>query len=186
MTKQLFIEPCIRKDFIYFCRNGTTKGVKTMSKILKNTIKEIDELKLVGFRVLCAGDQYIVEIPKATARLHERIDDIKHAVSPIQWYGAFVVENETEDTDGYWVCVEVGEFEDIPSDMVTLTVPAQLYAAARYTGENDKIMNAYEELHQWIAENNYIRLKDQWHLEKYYGWNDVRNVDVELLDTISK
>ncbi len=27
------------------------------------SIKELEELKLVGLRVLCAGGQYIVEIP---------------------------------------------------------------------------------------------------------------------------
>ncbi|WP_449442969.1 hypothetical protein [Ureibacillus acetophenoni] len=35
-------------------------------------------------------------------------------------------ENQTAEEDGYWVCVEVKEYEDIPSDMVTLTVPSLL------------------------------------------------------------
>lgn len=156
------------------------------SKILDKIIKELDELKLVGFRVLCSGDQYIVEIPKASFRLSERISEIKQLVNPLQQYGAFVVENETADKDGYWVCVEVKEYEDIPPDMVTLTVPSQLYAITRHKGENYKIMDSYDELHKWIDENNYTRLKDKWHLEKFYSWNDVENVDVELFDTISK
>ncbi|WP_042148262.1 GyrI-like domain-containing protein [Paucisalibacillus sp. EB02] len=156
------------------------------TKELNNTIKELDELKLVGFRVLCPGDQYVVEIPKASSHLSERISEIKHVVNPLQQYGAFVVENETVDKDGYWVCVEVKEFEDIPPDMVTLTVPSQMYAVTRHKGENKKIMNSYDELHKWIHANNYTRLKEKWHLEKFYSWNDVENVDVELFDTISK
>ncbi len=119
-------------------------------------------------------------------RLHERIGEIKQVVDPIQWYGAFVVENETDETDGYWVCVEVKEFEGIPDGMETLTIPPQLYAITRYTGENHRIMNAYEELHKWIDEHDYTRLKDKWHIEKYYGWTDSKNVDVELYDTIRK
>ena len=156
------------------------------TNILNKTIKELDEIKLVGFRVLCAGDEYIVEIPKASFRLSERISEIKQVVNPLQQYGAFVVENETADHDGYWVCVEVKEFEDIPSDMVTLTIPPQRYAVIRHKGENKTIMNAYDELHKWIDDNNYTRLKDKWHLEKFLSWQDARNVDVELFDTICK
>ncbi|MEH7526288.1 GyrI-like domain-containing protein [Bacillus sp. JJ1503] len=93
--------------------------------IQNKAIKGLDELRLVGFRVLCSGDQYLVEIPKASLRLCERISEIKQVVNPIEQFGAFVVENETADEDGYWVCVEVKEYEDIPTDMVTLTIPPQ-------------------------------------------------------------
>lgn len=129
---------------------------------------------------MCAGDEYIVEIPKASFLLNERISEIKQVVNPSQQYGAFVVENETANHDGYWVCVEVKEYEDIPSDMVTLTILPQWYAV------NKKIRNAYDELHKWIDDNNYTRLKDKWHLEKFYSWQDAENVDVELFDTICK
>jgi len=157
-----------------------------MSEMKKMIVKELDSLKLVGFRVLCAGDQYIVEIPKATSRLSECLSEIKNMVNPSERYGAFVVENETEESDGYWVCVEVEEFEDIPSEMESLTIPPQTYAVTRHVGENHKIMLAYEELHKWIEENNYSRLKDKWHLEKYFSWEDTGNIDVELFDTIRK
>ncbi|MFD1173968.1 GyrI-like domain-containing protein [Oceanobacillus picturae] len=156
----------------------------TETGLQNKTIKELGELKLVGFRVLCSGDQYINEIPKASQRLKNRISEIKHVVNPLLQFGAFVVENGTDEEDGYWVCVEVKEYEDVPSDMVTLTVPAQTYAASRYKGANYKIMDAYEDLHRWIEENNYKRLKDKWHLEKFYSWQDTENVDVELLDTV--
>ena len=153
--------------------------------VAHKTIKELDELKLVGFRVLCAGEEYIVEIPKVFSRLSERIHEIKQVVNPLHLVGAFVVGDENTDKDGYWVCIEVKEYEDIPADMVTLTVPSQRYAVIRHKGENKTIRNSYEELHQWISDNNYLRLMDQWHIEKYYSWNDVHNVDVELFDTIS-
>ena len=147
-------------------------------------IKELDEIKLVGFRVLCPGDQYIIEIPKASLQLSERISEIKQVVNPLLQFGAFVVENETDEEDGYWICVEVKEYEDIPFDMVTVTVPPQRYAVSRYKGVNYKIMDAYNELHLWIDENKYRRIKNKWHLEKFYSWKDNENVDVELLDTV--
>ncbi|WP_331000824.1 GyrI-like domain-containing protein [Radiobacillus kanasensis] len=148
-------------------------------------IKEMDELKLVGFRVLCPGDQYIKEIPKATWNLEERVSEIKHVIHPIRQIGAFVVDNETDEEDGYWVCVEVKEFEDVPADMVTLVIPAQRYAAFRYNGPNHKIMHeAYGELHKWMEKKNLKRLENKWHLEVFFSWKDIENVDIELLDTV--
>lgn len=154
------------------------------STIQNMTIKELDELKLVGFRVLCSGDRYNVEIPKASIHLSERLSEIKNIVNPHYQMGAFVVDNETSDEDGYWVCVEVKEYEDIPTDMVTLTVPPQKYAVTRHKGPNEKIMDTYNQLHKWIEEKNYLRLTNKWHIEKLYKWKDIKTVDVELFDTI--
>ncbi|WP_409291227.1 GyrI-like domain-containing protein [Peribacillus sp. SCS-37] len=155
-----------------------------MAETTQKRIIEIDDLKLVGFRILCSGDKYSEEIPKASRKLSERINEIKQAVNPLLQYGAFVVENDRAEEDGYWISVEVKEYKDIPADMVTLTVPSQKYAVSRHKGANHQIMNSYEELHKWINENNYIRLKEKWHLEKFYSWNDTQNLDVDLLDTI--
>ncbi len=145
---------------------------------------ELSELKLVGFRILCPGEQYVNEIPKATLQLSERISEISNVINPFQQIGAFVVEDETDKEDGYWICVEVNEYEDIPDDMITLTVPSQRYAVVRHKGPNNKIRNAYEDLHKWIEENNYLRLTNKWHLEKFNSWTDIEEVDVELFDTI--
>ncbi|MDI2586668.1 GyrI-like domain-containing protein [Psychrobacillus sp. NEAU-3TGS] len=150
----------------------------------QQTIKELDEMKLVGLRVQCLGDQYINEIPKASMELQQRIDEIKQVINPSFQIGAFVVDNTTDEEDGYWVCVEVKEYENIPEGMVVLTVPSQKYGAIRHTGSNNMIRNSYETLHKWIEEKGLKRLKDKWHLEIYYSWQDPKNVDVLLLDTV--
>ncbi|MBE4909842.1 GyrI-like domain-containing protein [Bacillus luteolus] len=155
-----------------------------MNESMKYTIKQLNQLKLVGFRVLCAGDQYIVEIPKASKCLQESISEIKQVVNPLIQYGAFVVEPETHEENGYWVCVEVQEYDEIPSNMVTLTIPSQRYAVTRHIGANYQIMDSYSQLHEWINENNYSRLKEKWHLEKFYSWTNTEKVEVELFDTI--
>lgn len=126
----------------------------------------------------------ILEIPRASKRLSERLSEIKQVVNPLQQFGAFVVESGTEEEDGYWVCVEVKEYKDIPTDMVNLTVPPQRHAVSRYKGANNKIIDYYSELHKWIEENKYKRLKDKWYLEKFCSWKYAENVDVELLDTV--
>ncbi len=156
----------------------------TGTSMQMKSIKQLGELKLVGIRVLCAGDQYIVQIPKASLKLNERISEIKHVINPMQQIGAFVVDNETEEQDGYFICVEVQKFENIPTDMVTLTIPSQTYAVLRHKGENKKIVDAYHHLHQWIEEKNYDRQKNKWHLEIFHSWENSENIDVELLDTI--
>jgi predicted transcriptional regulator YdeE len=150
-----------------------------------SVIKSIGELKLVGFRVLCPGNQYVVEIPKASLQLSARLAEIKNVVNPGVQYGAFVVENESENEDGYWVCVEVKEYTDIPEDMVSLTIPSQMYAVARYEGPNHKIRDSYTELHNWIEANEFKRLTDKWHLEIFHSWKDPESIMVELLDTVS-
>ncbi len=76
------------------------------------------------------------------------------------------------------------EYDEIPSGMVTLTIPPQTYAVIRHQGPNDKIRDSYQTLHKWIVENNNIRLTNKWHLEKYHEWNDLENIDIELFDTI--
>ncbi|QQZ09910.1 GyrI-like domain-containing protein [Heyndrickxia vini] len=148
------------------------------------TVKILDELLLVGFRVLCSGDQYTNEISKTSLRLNTRMSEIKHVINPSQQVGAFVVENSSDDEDGYWICFEVSKYEDIPNDMVTLTIPSQKYAVLRHRGSNVEIMNAYQDLHLWMKENNYRRQKEKWHIERFYNWIDPKNVDVELFDTI--
>lgn len=147
-------------------------------------VKRCSEMKLVGIRVLCTGDEYLLEIPKASKQLSERREEIKNKVNQSLQYGAFVVDNESDEEDGYWVCVEVSQFEGIPADLVTLTIPAQTYAVWRHKGSNEKIMEAYCELHKWIEESGYKRVTDKWHLEVFHKWTDSQDIDVELMDTI--
>jgi predicted transcriptional regulator YdeE len=147
-------------------------------------VKHCSEIKLVGIRVLCGGDEYLEEIPKASRQLSERIDEISNVVDRSLQHGAFVVDNSSEREDGYWVCVEVSDYEDIPANMVTLTIPSQRYAVLRHKGSNYKIREAYCDLHQWIEGNGYKRVTDNWHLEVFHNWSDSQNIDVELMDTI--
>lgn len=147
-------------------------------------LTQLSELKLVGFRVLCPGDQYIKEIPKASKQLSDRLGEIKNVVNPSLQYGAFVVETDSNENDGYWVCVEVTGFKEVPEGMVTLTIPSQNYAVIRHCGSNVLIRDTYHLLHQWVESNGYQRLKDKWHLEIFHDWSDPDNLDMELLDTV--
>lgn len=149
-------------------------------------IIELHEMKLVGIRVVCPDDQYVHEIPKASFQLKERLKEISYVVSPVKLVGAFVVGDYSEEEDGYWVCVEVSEINEVPEGMVSLVVPEQKYAVIRHQGPNVEIRSTYEKLHQWIEENSFERLHRSWHLEIYNEWGspDISDIDVDLYDTI--
>ncbi len=157
-----------------------------VKKMKEPVVKKLEELKLTGFRVLCPGEEYAIEILKASKLLESRLSEVKNVKNRAIQFGAFIVDTNSEEEDGYWVAVEVEEFEDIPEGMVTLTVPAQRYASAKYEGPNTGIFNAYDELHSWVAEQGHKRLTDKWHVEIFKSWDDPNNLVVELLDTIEQ
>ncbi|GLB59566.1 GyrI-like domain-containing protein [Cytobacillus sp. NCCP-133] len=79
----------------------------------------MEKLKLVGFRVLCPPEQYLKEISKAISLLSLRFGEIKNKV------GAFFAEDKPIEEEGYWICVEVKEIEDVLTGMTSLEIPAQ-------------------------------------------------------------
>ncbi|MEI5905542.1 GyrI-like domain-containing protein [Bacillus spongiae] len=147
-------------------------------------VKELGEKKLVGFRVVCEDmEGYGQEIPKASMLLARRKDEIKHLVEPVKLIGAFKVAGTSKDDDGYWVCHEVYDFEDIPEGMVSLIVPAQKYGILHFNGHASEIYHVHTHLHQWIDENGHKRLLEKWSLEIYSKWTETED-SVDLCDPI--
>lgn len=149
-------------------------------------VVELNEKKLVGIRVVCAGHQYVKEIPRAAVQLKERLTEIRELVHPARLIGAFIAGDFSEEEDGYWVCVEVNEIKEVPQGMVSLVVPKQKYAVLRHTGPNLEIRAAYERLHQWIEENEFERVPRAWHLEISEDWGNegIINIETDLYDTV--
>ena len=150
-------------------------------------LRSVGEVKLVGFRVVCPGDEYVKEIPKAAVRLQERKGEIQNALQPDEQIGAFIVEESSPEEDGYWIGLQVSEYEDIPRDMTTLTIQANSYVTILHQGPNHDIRQSYEQLHQWIRKNGYTRSTKSWNLEIYQKENqpgDPSDVRVELYDAI--
>ncbi|MEF7439844.1 GyrI-like domain-containing protein [Paenibacillus lautus] len=149
-------------------------------------VVELNRMNLVGIRVVCPGDQYVHEIPKASVIFKERLNEISGVVQPARLIGAFFVEDLTEEEDGYWVCVEVNDITAVPDGMVSVVVPKQKYAVQRHKGPNYEVRNTYEELHNRIKENKHERLLRSWHLEISDEWGDgdANHIEVDLYDTI--
>lgn len=147
-------------------------------------VEEVSEKKLVGFRVVCDDmNGYSQEIPKASMLLGRRKSEIMHLVEPVKLIGVFKASEISKEDDGYWVCYEVRNFEDVPEGMVSLCTPAQKYAVLHYEGHASNIHQVYSHLHQWIEENGYKRQPEKWSLEIYSKWSE--NEDkVKLCDPI--
>ncbi|MCA1060457.1 GyrI-like domain-containing protein [Rossellomorea aquimaris] len=154
---------------------------------MSSVVKDVGEVKLVGFRILCSGEEYVTEIPKAALRLKERAEEIQNLLDPLQQIGVFVVEESSPEEDGYWIGLQVSEFGDIPAGMTNLTIPPHRYATILHQGPNDQIRNSYERLHQWISDHGYTRSTQSWNLEIYQKENQPNKpsyVQVELCDAI--
>lgn len=128
-------------------------------------IKELGELKLVGLRVISTGHEYLRDIQKTAKTLNIRMRDIQQILQPENQIGAFIVEETCAEQDGYYVCVQVEDFHQVPKDMITLTIPSQRYAVLIHEGLNNQIKKSFEIIHIWIEDHGYKQLKNKWHLE---------------------
>jgi len=160
--------------------------MENVNRVTFNGVREIQEKKLVGFRELCDDmSGYGEEIPKASLSLEQRKDEIKKLVEPVNLVGAFKVEEASKEEDGYWLCYEVQDFEDVPEGMVRLVVPAQKYAVLHFKGHASEIFGVYPHLHKWINDNEYKRLPEKWTLEIYSEWAENEG-DVDLCDPVEE
>ncbi|MBM7097860.1 hypothetical protein JSY36_19160 [Bacillus sp. H-16] len=75
---------------------------------------EKGEVKIVGFRVVCPGEEFSARIPKAVNELSKRRNEISNVVDMNTQLGAFVVDVTQNGEDGYWEWLEVEEFNRIP------------------------------------------------------------------------
>ena len=146
----------------------------------------LGQLHLVGIRVRCSGEEYVLQIPLAAKQLEERKEEIANVLNLPYQIGAFVVDASSEEEDGYWVCYQVKKIENVPDGMVTLTVPSQSYAVMKHKGSNKTILHTYEELHSWIEKSDSSRKLDAWHLERFYHYKDTDRIEVDLMDTIQE
>ncbi|MCA0173825.1 GyrI-like domain-containing protein [Bacillus sp. RAR_GA_16] len=147
-------------------------------------IETLGQLHLVGIRVRCPGEAYVLKIPLVAKQLDERKKEIAHVLNLPYQIGAFVVETSSEEEEGYWVCYQVKKIENVPDGMVAITVPSQSYAVMKHQGSNKNILHTYEELHHWIEKSGSKRKLGAWHLERFYHYEDTEQIEVDLLDTI--
>ncbi|WP_164669418.1 GyrI-like domain-containing protein [Virgibacillus doumboii] len=135
------------------------------------------EMKLVGIRLVCSTlKEYQEKIPAVVETMHNRLDEIENKTNPDVFIGIHKVD-ATEEEDGYWKCVEVTEFNDVPNGMDAIVIPAQEYAAISHDGIKWEIHQAYGKMHQQIEDSEYERIYNAWTLETF----DQRKQEEEII-----
>ncbi|WP_025025922.1 GyrI-like domain-containing protein [Caldalkalibacillus mannanilyticus] len=126
-----------------------------------------EDLRLVGVHLQCENlSEYQIEIPKAQQNLQSLMNKIEHIISPTIFYGVHKADaDETED--GYWKCVAVERYENIPEGLVTLTIPQGRYSVLLHTGSAKDIHHTYNHLHKQIEEAGLEIEMSRWTIEEY-------------------
>ncbi|MGR9049573.1 GyrI-like domain-containing protein [Halobacillus faecis] len=145
---------------------------------MNNKVEEKDALTIIGYRVVCDGKDYMLEIPKAAEKLHQRFPEANVQI------GAFIPGDCKEGSDGYWLGVPLTHDTTVPEDLTRLKIEKQTYAITTYKGSNERIREAYGSLHEWMERERYPRDLEAWHVEVYHSWQDKEELHMELWETV--
>lgn len=128
---------------------------------------EKGEMKFVGIRLQCDSlEEYQVKIPETVGELKARNAEIVRPIDRERVLGLFKVEAQPSE-DGYWVCLQVEEIDNVADGLESLSIGPSKYAMLRHVGTARNIHQAYANLHEEIAKAGYRRLPDQWTIEEY-------------------
>jgi predicted transcriptional regulator YdeE len=142
-------------------------------------VRELGELLLVGINVVCTGEsEYITAIPKLAHELKQRVNEIQHIVNPHLMIGAFKGDSGSED--GYWACVQVEKFGDIPQGMQTIVVPPNRYAVKWHYGHRSQVSSTYGKLQELIDEAGFNHLSKSWGIEILRNWGNPEEGEIEM------
>lgn len=109
-------------------------------------IVEKEGFKAVGLQVLAEWEQLFTKMPQKWKIFKENIHKIKYRK------GKVMMDISRSEEGGVYVqliCVEVKEFEDIPPEMTTLSVPVQKYIHHRHEGDIEKIAASFGDIYEW-------------------------------------
>jgi AraC family transcriptional regulator len=130
-----------------------------------------DEIKVVGMQYVGTNPD---EIGKMWGEFSQRVDKIKSRINNNVFFGLNectckpnYVCNQHNDIS-YVVCVEVKDFNQPPSGMVTRTIPASRYAVFTHKGSLDTLSTTYTAIYsKWLHAAG-LQPSDNFNLE-YYG-----------------
>jgi predicted transcriptional regulator YdeE len=142
-------------------------------------VKELGEMLLVGIHVVCVNEsEYVVAIPRAAFELKQRITEIPNTLNSHLMVGAYKADNDPDG--GYWVCVQVERFGDIPNGMGVVEISPQRYAVKWHYGHRSEVSRAYHELHELIHDAGHQRKPMVWSLEMLRNWGHSEESEIEL------
>lgn len=116
--------------------------------------------KIIGMRYF--GENKNQEIKQLWDIFLPRMERIKNRVNNSVSYGiCYPVEGKSDEAAfEYIAAVEVSDIQDLPSEMVGKTIPAQKYAVFTHKGSVEKIPETYQAIYAvWQPQSGYEFLK---------------------------
>lgn len=111
--------------------------------------------------------------------MQNRLQEIKHVLNPDTLLGLSIHNFEGGFT--HYAVVEVGEINDVPDGMTTITVPSLTYAKCEHQ-RGQSIELSYNNIFAWIEKQDYELHKDDiTHFEKYSMIHDPYSTDPEFV-----
>ncbi|MBP1991922.1 GyrI-like domain-containing protein [Paenibacillus eucommiae] len=110
------------------------------------------ELKLVGVEIICPFTSMEVEIPDAWKSMKIRKNEVSDRRNDDILYGMYPQSSDSPDTNKcyYYICVEVNSVQNIPPEMIQITIPPQRYVSYNYRGPIKNFNSAYERVNSFI------------------------------------
>lgn len=115
-------------------------------------IVNLDEFKVVGFKVICKEDKLEVEMPKLWMVFLERLEEIKNRTDNC------VIDISLDVIDKDYtqcICARVDSFDNIPDEMVGLAIPKQKCIYYKHEGPVKEIWMSFYNMMKWAEENGH-------------------------------
>ncbi len=155
---------------------------------MKVTIKQLDELRLVGIPVYGSPD---TEIFTKAWKIFKSIEKNYSWKDNNCFYGIefYTAELQTDEEWFYLASKEVENFSSIPNPFVAKILPASKYAVVTCKGGISTIGNAYNYLYeQWLPNSDYVsngRYDFEYYDERFKGINNIET-EIDIYIPIKK
>lgn len=116
-------------------------------------IVELNEFKVIGFKITCKDDKLFEEMPKLWIEFMHRLGEINNRIDD------YVMDISLEVTGKDYtqcICAKVDSFDYIPKGMVGLTIGKQKYIHYKHKGPVNQIWMSFYNMQKWSEEKGYI------------------------------
>jgi AraC family transcriptional regulator len=135
---------------------------------MKPRIETLAEKKIIGKRMkMSLSDNKTPELWKSFMPRRKEIENnIGTNLYSMQIYDPFYFSNFDSNADfEKWATIEVTDFDKIPDEMDTFTIPSGLYAVFTYKGDMSLAPQTFQYIFTtWLPNSDYI-LDDRPHFE---------------------
>jgi predicted transcriptional regulator YdeE len=160
-------------DYSAFTFYDIEGNAVSISQNFQIRFKELEAYKLVGIKALLTPNpSNKTAIIQAAHELKTRLNEIPHVIHSHQMIGVNNAYGSSTDAC-YWVCVQVGQFDDIPQGMEAITVPVQRYAVKWYYFLRNDLNSTYLNMHSLFQKAGHTLLTPTSRIELTITWGNL-------------